>query len=83
MTKVCIELDEEQAQRLRELASVVRKSEQDLCREALESYLQGHERPMRGAGPKGYAALRQMIGLVVDGPTDMSVVHDLRPGDEP
>ena len=81
MTKVYIELDEEQAQRLRELASVVRKSEQDLCREALEAYLQGYEWPTRGAGPKGHAALRKMIGLVVDGPTDMSVVHDLRPGD--
>jgi hypothetical protein len=83
MTRLYIELDEHQAQRLRELASVVRKSKQDLCREALESFLQGHERPTRGASPKGYAALRKMIGLVKDGPTDMSVVHDIRPGDEP
>ena len=83
MTKVYIELDEEQAQRLRELASVVRKSEQDLCREALESYLQGHLQSTREAGPKGHAALRRMIGLVADGPTDTSVTHGARPGDEP
>ena len=33
--------------------------------------------------PDRYAAFEKMIGLVKDGPTDSSVVHDLRPGDAP
>jgi hypothetical protein len=83
MTTVSIELDDDQGRRLRELAAADRKSEQDLCREALEQYLQNRGGPGHRPGPGRYAAFEKMIGLVKDGPTDSSVVHDRRPGDPP
>ncbi len=83
MSTVSIELDDEQARRLKELAASVRRSEQDLCRDAVQQYLK--ERVGSGNGEKdkdaGYAALRAMIGLVRNGPTDLSVEHDHRPDD--
>jgi predicted transcriptional regulator len=39
--KVLIELDAEQERRLRDLAAEVRRSEQDLCLEAVERYYPG------------------------------------------
>jgi hypothetical protein len=81
MTTVSIELDDDQGRRLRELAAAVQKSEQDLCREALEQYLENQAASGREPSPERYAAFKKMIGLVKDGPTDSSVVHDLRPGD--
>jgi hypothetical protein len=81
MTRVSIELDDDQGRRLRELAAIVRKSEQDLCREALEQYMHNQGRVRGEPGPERYAAFEKMIGLVKDGPNDSSAVHDLRPSD--
>jgi hypothetical protein len=83
MTTLSIELDDDQGRRLRELAAAVQKSEQDLCREALDQYLQIQGRWDRERGPERYVAFEKMIGLVKDGPSDSSVVHDPRPGDAP
>jgi hypothetical protein len=83
MATVCIELGGEQARRLRELAAVARRSEQDLCREAVEQYLEGHGTPVAGGADSGYDALREMVGIVRDGPAGLSIEHDLRPGDPP
>ena len=83
MKRVVVELDEGQAQRLREHAVDAGISEQELCREALESYLQGREPLEREPRPAGHEALRRMIGLVVQGPTDASVAHDVNPADAP
>jgi plasmid stability protein len=83
MATVSIELDEGQARRLKELAAAARRSEQDLAREALQQYLQSHERRDKETGSIGFAALRAMIGLVKDGPSGLSLEHDLRPGDTP
>ena len=79
MTTVSIELDKAQARRLRELATAARRSEQELCREAVEHYLQGRGQPEAGSRPVGQAALREMIGLVVDDLADASTMHDTRP----
>jgi predicted transcriptional regulator len=81
MATVSIELDEEQARKLRERAGAARRSVQDLCREAVERYLEGDEVSGEVQRDAGYAALRAMIGLVKDGPSDLSMEHDLRPGD--
>jgi Ribbon-helix-helix protein, copG family len=83
MATVSIELNDEQARRLRELAAAAQRSEQDLCREALQQYLEGHLGSDGVTAPFGYAALRAMIGLVKDGPTSLSVEHDFKPGEEP
>lgn len=83
MSTLSIELDEEQARRLRDLAAEVRRPEQELCREALEQYLREHREPGRGKSLIGRSALQAMIGLVKDGPTNLSVEHDHRPGDAP
>lgn len=82
MTTVSIELDEAERQQLRDLAAAEGRAEPEICREALRAYLHRHGR----IGPKpspaeGYAALRELIGLVEEGPTDASIVHDYRPGD--
>jgi predicted transcriptional regulator len=81
MATVSIELDEDQSRRLRELSATVRRSEQELCREAVQRYLEGHERPDGEDANAGHEALRAMIGLVKQEPSDLSIQHDLRPGD--
>jgi predicted transcriptional regulator len=81
MATVCIELDGEQARRLGELAAAARRSEQDLCREALQQYLEGHGRSVAEGANAGYVALREMVGLVREGPSGLSMEHDFRPGD--
>jgi hypothetical protein len=81
--KVLIELDAEQERRLRDLAAEVRRSEQDLCLEAVERYLEAHGRSGGEAGRDRYGPFRKMIGLVRGGPTDASIAHDVRPGDAP
>jgi predicted transcriptional regulator len=83
MSTVSIELDEEQARKLRDLAAEVRRPEQELCREALEKYLQEHGTQERGESLIDRPALQAMIGLVKHGPTDLSVEHDYRRGDVP
>ncbi|MBV8130533.1 MAG: hypothetical protein JO114_23025 [Planctomycetaceae bacterium] len=83
MVTVSIGLDEQQARKLKALSAAVRRSEQDLCREALQQYLEAQEPAPDEPGPVGYAALRAMIGLVKEGPTQLSVEHDLQPGDTP
>jgi predicted DNA-binding protein len=82
MATVSIELDEDQSRRLRELSATVRRPEQELCREAVQRYLESQERSAGKDANAGYDALRAMIGLVKQGPSDLSVAHDLRPGDQ-
>jgi len=83
MATVSIELNDEQARMLRELAVKAQRSEQDLCRDALEQFLQRHPFPYGGTSPVGRAALKAMIGLVKDGPKDLSIQHDHREDDPP
>jgi hypothetical protein len=82
MPKMSIELTADQERKLREIAAAERKSEEELCLEAVEGFLKA-----RGCAdvqaPDRYEPLRKMIGLVKEGPTDASVHHDLRPGEEP
>jgi hypothetical protein len=83
MAAVSIELNDEQARKLRELAVQARMSEQDICRDALEKFLQDHPPPTGGRRPVGRAALEAMIGLVKDGPADLSIRHDRRQDEPP
>lgn len=83
MFTVSIEIDEEQARRLTKLAAEVRRPERDLCREAIDQYLQEHQALEQGVGLTGRSALQAMIGLVKDGPANLSVEHDHHRGDAP
>jgi len=78
MSSVTIEIDEETERLLRDVAEIERRTAQEVCVEALNQFLQSRG----GRDPDRYSAFREMIGLVKDGPTDSSVVHDIRPGDE-
>jgi hypothetical protein len=82
MPRIVIELDTSQQRRLQAIASAERKSEADLCLEAVERFLQARERAVADTDSDAYEPLRKMIGLVKEGPTDASVHHDVRPGDE-
>ena len=80
MSKLQIELDAEQERQLREIAAIENRSEQDLCEEAIGSFLRYHavrtESPPTGDNP-----LLKLIGMVKEGPTDSSIYHDLRKDD--
>jgi hypothetical protein len=82
MARVMIELDEAQEQRLQEIAAAEQRSEEDLCREAVEQFLKSHIHLDAEPSADPYEPLMKMIGLVEEGPTDASVHHDLRPGEE-
>jgi hypothetical protein len=75
MSKLVIELDAEQERRLQEIASIENRSEQDLCEEAIESYLRSHA-VKTGHPPAGDNPLLKLIGMVKEGPTDSSIYHD-------
>jgi hypothetical protein len=83
IAQVTIDLNEEQRRRIRELAAVQQKPEQQVYRDAIGAYLlsvpEPHD-PADGASAD-YEPLQRMIGMVNDGPADMSVAHDGRPGD--
>ena len=81
MASVTIELDREMEEVLEEIAASEQKSAQDLCREAVEQFLRERGPLTRGPESDRYSALRRMIDLVKDGPTDASIHHDLRPGE--
>lgn len=81
MATVSIELDEDQARRLRALSAALRRPEEDLAREAVRQYLDDHADSARPDRNGGYKALRAMIGLAGSGPDDLSVVHDVRRDD--
>ncbi len=81
MSQVIVELDAELERLLQHLAGASGRSTEDLCREAVQEFLQGRLRPRREPEPDRYAPLRAMIGLSKEGPTDSSIYHDYRPGD--
>jgi hypothetical protein len=81
MATVTIQLDEGQERKLHALAAASKRSEQDLCREAVEEYLGKQDNVASNGAPDAQAALRKMIGLVPDGPMDASARHDVRPED--
>ncbi len=89
MSQVVFELDTEQERLLQEIAAAERRSTGDLCRELVQQFLQRRERSRRGQtpdrdrepNPDRYEAFRKMIGAAKEGPTDMSINHDYRPGD--
>jgi hypothetical protein len=84
MARLTIELDGEQKRRLQEIAAARQMTEQALFLEALDRLLRSYEErrvePADAEDP--YAPLLEMIGLVKGGPTDASVYHDLRPGED-
>jgi hypothetical protein len=82
MARVMIELDAAQEQRLQEIAAAEQRSEEDLCREAVEQFLSSHAHLDAEPSTDPYEPFRKMIGLVKEGPTDASEHHDLRPGEE-
>jgi hypothetical protein len=82
MAQLTIELDAEQEKLLEEIAATEHRSAEELCLEALDTFLQSRRTPANGAGKDPYAAFRKMIGLAGEGgPTDSSIYHDFRPGD--
>ncbi len=81
MTRLVIELDEGRGRKLQDLAVRSRRTEADLCREAIDRLLL--EREATATTAEGLEALRRLIGLVPDGPTHSAQQHDWTPGDEP
>lgn len=82
MARVTIELDSEQERRLQEIAVARQMTEQALFLEALERLLRSYEEHAEPLPADPYNPLLRMIGLARGGPTDSSVYHDLRPGEE-
>lgn len=84
MEQLTIEIDADLRSRLDALAASERTSTQELARRALTRLVADRKRPVPPGPPDDdpYAPLRAMIGLVSDGPSDLSVNHDCRPGDE-
>jgi hypothetical protein len=83
MTRVTIELDREFEDALQGVAASEHKSAQDLCREVVEGFLRQHIAQARGSETDRYSAMRKMIGMVKEGPTDASIHHDWRAGEKP
>jgi hypothetical protein len=78
MATVTIELDDETARLLRDLAAAESRSTQEVCLEALDRFLHSQGRTPRAPVADRHSALRKMIGLVKEGPSDASIVHDQR-----
>jgi hypothetical protein len=78
MATVTIELDDETARLLWDLAAAENRSTQDVCLEALDRFLKSQGRIAQTPVADRHASLRKMIGLVKEGPTDASIVHDKR-----
>jgi hypothetical protein len=83
MTRVTIELDREFEEALEGVAASERKSAQDLCREVVERFLRQRLAQARSPETDRYSAMRKMIGIVKEGPTDASIHHDWRAGEKP
>ena len=81
MTKLVLELDTERERRLRNAAAHTHKSEAEVCRDALDSYLRGQPEEDEPLSEEAYEPFMKMIGMVKDGPVDGSIYHDVRPGD--
>ena len=80
MATVVLELDKDREQRLRKAAVQAHKTEAEVCRDALDSYLTSDAQ--ESALPDdAYEPLMELIGIAKGGPRDGSVVHDHRPGD--
>lgn len=82
MAKLTIELDGDQERRLEAIAAARQMTEQALVLEALEQLLRSHEEDDEPRPGDPYQPLLEMIGLAKGGPTDASVYHDYRPGEE-
>ena len=83
MASVTIELDDATERLIRSIADDEQRSTQEICLEALDQLVQSRKRMNREGRRDPHPALLAMIGLVKQGPTDASVTHDIRPGDEP
>jgi hypothetical protein len=85
MSGLLIELDEAQQRQLRELAEAERRTEAEICREAVSDYIRRRAPAAPGPAPDPYEPLRKLIGLVPkgEGRADSSIFHDYRPGDPP
>jgi hypothetical protein len=81
MSKLVLELPPEQRERLHALAAAQRRSEEEICLEALDRFLATQLGADRDSTDDGDEALLEIIGLVKDGPEDASVYHDIRPGE--
>jgi hypothetical protein len=81
MVEVTIHLNDEQQERARAIAVAERKSEQDIYRDAISAYLMTAADSGAEPSEADYEPLRKMLGMVEDGPSDLSVTHDLRPAD--
>jgi|GEM_PF-1436966 len=83
MTRVTIELDRELEEALEGVAAAERKSARELCREVVEGFLRQRLAQARSPETDRYSAMRKMIGMVKEGPTDASIHHDWRAGEKP
>ncbi len=82
-TRVTIELDREFEEALKGVVASEHKSAQDLCREVVEGFLRQRLAQARSPETDRYSAMRKMIGMVKEGPTDASIHHDWRAGEKP
>ena len=79
---ILVELEREEEQRLRDLAEREKRPAEDLCRDLVRAYLESRAPAPTNASRDPYTSLRAMIGLAGGGPTDSSVCHDIRPGED-
>jgi predicted transcriptional regulator len=83
MPEVLIELDPDQKRRLEAVAASQRRSEQEVCRDAVIELLERLPAEAPADRAAGFAALRGIIGLAGEsGRENGSVYHDIRPGEE-
>lgn len=83
MSRLVLELPPEQRERLQAVANAQQRSEEEICIEALDQFLQNAEPVEPGRDSEARELLLGLIGLVKDGPTDASIYHDIRPEDPP
>ena len=65
------------------VAASEHKSAQELCREVVEGFLRQRLAQARSPETDRYSAIRKMIGMVKEGPTDASIHHDCALGEKP
>lgn len=82
MQQVMIRINEEWEHRLKEKAAAEHRTEEEIVLEAIRRYLHPAESDPGKTAIQPYEPLRRMIGLIKDGPTEASVRHDWREGDD-